>query len=504
MVRAAPRAMPGLSKSLSARLGSKPGGGASRGTEAAPRPQVDARLKIIQKTRANTVDARDKLAKMAKTMDARQKLEKIRNMKEGKLEVKKIGAITLTKRTGGKIVLTTSKGAAAAAAAAARAVPERREPVEVKAVGQFLKTTSSTGQVTFQSKSSKKQEGMRSKSESLRLTGGGQLPPLARGSAAAAAAGGGGVSRHGQGPLSAARKRYTNEELDDVLMNTAIDPRELKKIRVRSADERPVQRYRDPYDRSRSPVGGSRSPPLRSRSPLGRSRSPMRSRSPLGRSRSPLRGGARDEWRGRREPSPLLRRPAGGRVYDYDDPRMLEHQRQDEVLRRRLKQQEAAEQEERITLGGRLEQGSTVSPLQGTKVVITNLQTSVTQDDIVELFGDVGPLKRAKLVTPGHAEVCFVNHSHAKNAVDIYHNRQLDGKPMRCQLVGANSVAAVGGPTMKLPPSLARKRREGEDNLGPRPDVEAIHKALFKKPTGKKPSFTITLPKKTKDDPEDW
>jgi hypothetical protein len=34
---------------------------------------------------------------------------------------------------------------------------------------------------------------------------------------------------------------------------------------------------------------------------------------------------------------------------------------------------------------------------QGTKVVITNLQTTVTQEDIMELFGDVGPLKRAKV-----------------------------------------------------------------------------------------------------------
>jgi len=35
-------------------------------------------------------------------------------VKEGKLEVKKIGAITLTKKTGGGIVLTTNKGAAKA------------------------------------------------------------------------------------------------------------------------------------------------------------------------------------------------------------------------------------------------------------------------------------------------------------------------------------------------------------------------------------------------------
>ena len=68
---------------------------------------------------------------------------------------------------------------------------------------------------------------------------------------------------------------------------------------------------------------------------------------------------------------------------------------------------------------------------------VTNLQSSVTKDDIVELFGDVGALKRAKVSTPGTAEVVFVNRSDAQKAVEIYHNRQLDGKAMKCQIVGA-------------------------------------------------------------------
>ena len=47
---------------------------------------------------------------------------------------------------------------------------------------------------------------------------------------------------------------------------------------------------------------------------------------------------------------------------------------------------------------------SHVSPLQGAKIVVANLQSSVTQEDIIELFGDVGALKRAKIV--GHGQVC--------------------------------------------------------------------------------------------------
>ena len=79
---------------------------------------------------------------------------------------------------------------------------------------------------------------------------------------------------------------------------------------------------------------------------------------------------------------------------------------------------------------------SHVSPLEGAKVVVTNLRYSVTKDDIVELFGDVGALKRAKVASPGSAEVVFVNRSDAQKAVEIYHNRQLDGKAMKCQMVG--------------------------------------------------------------------
>merc|ERR1711860_277073 len=151
-------------------------------------------------------------------------------------------------------------------------------------------------------------------------------------------------------------------------------------------------------------------------------------------------------------------------------------------------------------MGGRMEQGSKVSPLQGSKVVITNLQTSVTQEDILELFGDVGPLRRAKLLSPGHAGVTFVEYRHAVKAVEIYHNRQLDGKPMKCQQTGSNSAPSTN---TKIPRSLA-KSKSGED--GPAPDVDSIHRALFfsksKPAASKKQTFTITMPKKGKEEPD--
>ena len=45
----------------------------------------------------------------------------------------------------------------------------------------------------------------------------------------------------------------------------------------------------------------------------------------------------------------------------------------------------------------------------------------------------------AKFVRPGVAEVVYKNYHSAKIAVDVYHNRQLDGQPMKCMLVDSCS-----------------------------------------------------------------
>merc|ERR1712029_380923 len=63
--------------------------------------------------RGKVKDARDRLVSLnhASGVDARAKLTKIRNLKQGKLDVQttKGGAITITKTTQGKTILTTKK-----------------------------------------------------------------------------------------------------------------------------------------------------------------------------------------------------------------------------------------------------------------------------------------------------------------------------------------------------------------------------------------------------------
>merc|ERR1719175_197012 len=125
---------------MASRLGIK-GGGVKGGVVG------DARQKIIQANRVKTGDARDKLGKIAKSMDVRQKLEKLRNLKDGNLEVKKVGGITVTKKVGGKIELSTKTKASLPP------MPPGVENNTKTQIGRLTKTVSSSGKVSLSSKS---------------------------------------------------------------------------------------------------------------------------------------------------------------------------------------------------------------------------------------------------------------------------------------------------------------------------------------------------------------
>lgn len=89
-------------------------------------------------------------------------------------------------------------------------------------------------------------------------------------------------------------------------------------------------------------------------------------------------------------------------------------------------------------------------PVQGTspplpaqvvhRIIISNLHHSVNEKDVRELFADVGPLVSAKLLREGVAEVVYKNIGDAEEAVETYHNRQLDHQPMKVSLCTSSSL----------------------------------------------------------------
>ncbi|CAA7032133.1 unnamed protein product [Microthlaspi erraticum] len=85
----------------------------------------------------------------------------------------------------------------------------------------------------------------------------------------------------------------------------------------------------------------------------------------------------------------------------------------------------------------------------GTKLYLSNLDYGVMNDDIKELFAEVGELKRYTVHfdrsgrSKGTAEVVFSRRGDALAAVKKYNEVQLDGKPMKIEIVGTNPQTAA-------------------------------------------------------------
>ncbi|KAK4747623.1 hypothetical protein SAY87_014209 [Trapa incisa] len=85
----------------------------------------------------------------------------------------------------------------------------------------------------------------------------------------------------------------------------------------------------------------------------------------------------------------------------------------------------------------------------GTQLYVSNLDYGVTNNDIRELFSEIGDIKRYaihfdKTGRPsGSAEVVYSRRSDAFLALKRYNNVLLDGKPMRIEIVGANSEVPI-------------------------------------------------------------
>ncbi|CAH8319529.1 unnamed protein product [Eruca vesicaria subsp. sativa] len=84
----------------------------------------------------------------------------------------------------------------------------------------------------------------------------------------------------------------------------------------------------------------------------------------------------------------------------------------------------------------------------GTTVYVTNLDQGVTNEDVRELFGEIGEMKRYAIHYDqngrpnGSAEVVYMRRSDAFQAMKRYNNVLLDGRSMKLEILGGNNEVA--------------------------------------------------------------
>jgi len=80
----------------------------------------------------------------------------------------------------------------------------------------------------------------------------------------------------------------------------------------------------------------------------------------------------------------------------------------------------------------------------GTKVSISNLEYTVSEENLKEIFGSTGQVKKVLIRydrsgrSEGTGEITFVRKVDAQNAVRKFNEVQIDGKPVQLAIVGSN------------------------------------------------------------------
>ncbi|KAI8998247.1 hypothetical protein BC832DRAFT_239276 [Gaertneriomyces semiglobifer] len=99
--------------------------------------------------------------------------------------------------------------------------------------------------------------------------------------------------------------------------------------------------------------------------------------------------------------------------------------------------------------------------------MVSNLAKSVTQDDVRELFAQIGPVKSAQLNydangrSKGVATIIFSRAGDAQKAIREYHNRTLDNKPMKIELIVRADAPALTAPRATIASRLGGGGRSG-------------------------------------------
>ncbi|XP_067213338.1 uncharacterized protein [Linepithema humile] len=347
----------------------------------------DARFKIIQKNREKLTDARDKLAEIAKQSDARLKLDKIRASQYKKIDAQIPGISRKTGRNG-RLSLSTNKVPPLMPHALPPNIPNNYMPPPTRAVGYRPASLSEPHYLGDMSMDYTNDYLM--DSPSLRRTVSNEYAP----------------TPPPPPPVFSINPTSPYTWVKPASSNAA-------RIPARKSDmERERERQRDYKLVVRSAMTKTASPPYK------------------------------EDWSfGTKSRTILAEETTDSKYYESRSLR-------DMGIKSRL--ESSANKSRTISALSRPKVTSSSSTQStGYRIVVSNLQANVTQEDIKELFEDVGELLVSRLVRPGTAEVIYKTLKDATKAVETYHNRQLDGHPMKCLLVNPRPKNNPTGPAVR-------------------------------------------------------
>mmetsp|Transcript_4039 Transcript_4039/g.7086 ORF Transcript_4039/g.7086 Transcript_4039/m.7086 type:complete len:259 (-) Transcript_4039:1199-1975(-) len=92
----------------------------------------------------------------------------------------------------------------------------------------------------------------------------------------------------------------------------------------------------------------------------------------------------------------------------------------------------------------------------GTRLSVANLNHAVSNEDINQLFRDIGPLRSAGIIfgangqPTGRAEVIFVKREHALEAIAKYNGVPLDNRPLKISLATDNGMGGSNKPRASM------------------------------------------------------
>jgi len=115
----------------------------------------------------------------------------------------------------------------------------------------------------------------------------------------------------------------------------------------------------------------------------------------------------------------------------------------------------------------------------GSKILISNLAYKVTSKDLKDLFKDIGPVKSSAInflpngKSKGTGQVVFVRNNDAKRAINKYNNVELDGRPMKIEMVLSSTSALKNKNNIRNRSGRMRRRRNRNGPLKTQEELDA-------------------------------